>query len=401
MSYENEQQAMRIGQLMVKQLQGILNEDEERELITWLKLSDRNRQAYEDFMDDHIRQAFLQEGPPRTAEEVLPLLLARHQQRKSGTPGNQNTKPVRHLRKWLAYAAAILLVGTVTTWFFLNGPARDQQVKLIDAEKILPGGNKATLTLADGRTISLDQAKEGIIVRDNNILYSDESQEVVRVDTDMLEQLMLTTPKGGTYQLTLPDGSQVWLNAASTLKYPSRFDQDNRVVEVSGEAYFSIVADKSRPFRVMSPDQVIEVLGTAFNISAYPEENATRTTLVEGRVKVIADNEQGRLLKPGEQVISEAGEVRVEAVNVDQYIAWKDGVFYFRRLPLQAALMQLARWYDMEVVYEGKIPQVNVYGELDRKLPLGAVLKSLERSGLQFKVVQSGEVNQLVVLDKT
>ena len=400
MSYDSEQQAMRMGQLMVRQLQGILTEDEYRELAEWLTLSDKNRRVYNDFMDRHIRQTLLKAESPRSADEVLLSLLAKHRQQKATTQDPIRLKQSHSVRKWLAYAAALLLISSATFFFYVNNWDGSQQSTVLDAGKILAGGNKATLTLADGRTIALDDTKEGIVIKNNNILYNDESGEVAQVDAQKPEPLMLTTPKGGVYQLTLPDGSYVWLNAASTLKYPSHFEQHSRVVEISGEAYFSIKADKSRPFQVISNGQIIEVLGTEFNIDAYPDEHITRTTLVEGRIQVATDDRQGTILKPGEQAISEAGKITVEDVEVDPHIAWIQGIFYFKKSPLKAVLGQLARWYDVQVVYEGEIPQTNVFGELDRKLPLGTVLKLLERGGLQCRVVKSADVNQLVVSSK-
>ena len=148
----------------------------------------------------------------------------------------------------------------------------------------------------------------------------------------------------------------------------------------------------------MSKGQQIEVLGTEFNISAYPEDNHTTTTLLNGSVKVARNNERGTVLKPGEQMVNEAGTMTVRTVDTNQYTAWKNGFFSFKRLPLETALTQLARWYDIEVVYEGEIPHVNIFAELDRKLPLGSVLKSLERSGLQFRTIRSAGINQLIVL---
>lgn len=310
--------------------------------------------------------------------------------------GVRSSLPIKRI---LPYAAALLAAITVSLYFFTFRQSADEHQ--IAAAGILPGTHQATLTLDDGTVIDLSAKQEGIVINDDKITYSDEEREIVTLKSKTANHIVLSTPKGRTYSVILPDGSKVWLNAVSTLKYPSRFDGTERVVEVTGEALFTVAKDVKRPFIVVSNNQQIEVLGTEFNISAYPEDNATTTTLVDGSVKVRLKNEEGTVLKPGEQVINEAGKLNIHTVDVDQYTAWKNGVFHFKRLPLKTALAQLARWYDIEVVYEGAVPEVNLFGELDRKIPLGSVLKSLERSGLRFKVIRVGEMNRLVVLEKS
>ncbi|WP_257669399.1 FecR family protein [Parapedobacter tibetensis] len=385
MSYKYEQQAIRIGQLLVKQLRGTLTDGEAREITAWLKLSDRNKQVYEELMNDHSRQVSLQEEPPRPAEEVLPLLLAKYHQRKSGILSDHGAQSIRRIRKWLSYAAAILVMATVTTWFLLRDRIGNQQSKIIDAEEILPGGSRAKLTLADGSTISLDEAKEGIIVNEGNISYSDESREIVNLQSGIVDQLVLTTPKGGTYQLILPDGSKVWLNAASTLKYPSAFTGRERVVELVGEGYFAVAKDARKPFKVISNGQEVDVLGTEFNISAYADEKEVKTTLVEGGVQIVnRQSETVNKLQPGEQSIIRGAATDIHTVDVQQYTAWKDGFFYFNSTPLVDIIRQVGRWYDVEVDYDGNTPALEFSGKIQRSLQLSQVLRILEKGGVQF-----------------
>lgn len=317
----------------------------------------------------------------------------------------ESTEPIRfrRLRKWLPYAAALLIAASAVTYFFLEERS-NQELKIVDlkTEDIAPGGNRARLTLADGQTIDLSEQQNGIIVSDG-ITYLDgtvvDTLLRAKQSTKEATPLVLTTPKGGTYQLTLADGSNVWLNAASTLKYPSHFDHNARIVELEGEGYFEIAKDTERPFKVRSKGQEVEVLGTEFNVSAYPDDDVTKTTLVEGKVRLLADaTGTNVMLLPGEQGSLVNDVIDVRKVETELFTAWKEGFFYFDRLPTRAALGQLARWYDLELIYEGELAKVNMFAYIERDKPLSAVLKSLEKSGLKFKITQSGEQKRLVVL---
>lgn len=310
----------------------------------------------------------------------------------------QRKRTIR-LRKWIPYAAAAaILVVMGSMWVLFSDDKQEvRSESILAAEEILPGGHRATLTLANGRTIDLSEAQTGIIVAEENITYSDGDTLLVAPS----ETLVLTTPKGGTYQITLADGTKVWLNAATTLRYPSRFDEAERLVEVSGEAYFAVAKDKSRPFKVKSSGQVIEVLGTAFNISAYPEENEIKTTLVEGAVQLVnlASNSVDRL-RPGEQAVVSGSTTNISNVSIDPFTAWKDGFFYFDNVQPQKAIEQVARWYDLEVVYDGKPSESSVFGMIERSKPLDAVLKSFAKSGLDFEVRQRSSDKRLIVRRK-
>lgn len=308
-------------------------------------------------------------------------------------------RKITRFQKWLPYAAAAVILAVLGgTWVFLSG---DRQKLVIDpilaAEEVLPGGHRATLTLANGQRIDLSETQTGIIIAEENITYNDGDTLLVEPS----KMLVLTTPKGGTYQVTLSDGTKVWLNAASTLTYPSRFDEAERVVEVSGEAYFAVAKDKSKPFKVNSSGQAIEVLGTEFNISAYPEENEIKTTLVEGAVQLVnlASNAVNKL-RPGEQAVVSGATVNISKVSVEPYTAWKEGFFYFNNVQPRKAIEQVARWYDLEVVYEGNMPVTSVFGMIERTKRLDAVLKSLGKNGLDFEIRQRGSKKQLLVREK-
>ena len=301
---------------------------------------------------------------------------------------------------WVPYAAAILIAATAVTWILFGDQIVNRQSEIVNVEDIAPGTNRATLTLADGRTIDLSEAQTGIVVGDERITYDDSTSVVMltaREASPTPQTLVLTTPKGGTYQITLPDGSKVWLNAASTLKYPSHFTGNGRTVELTGEAYFEVAkAEKQKsknaqkqawPFWVVSKGQRVEVLGTQFNISAYPDELITKTTLVEGAVRLQAGATGASVsLVPGEQGQLIDGTIQTRQVNTLKYTSWKDGLFYFRDAGIDEVVNQLERWYDVEVVYAGDKPTNQFTGEIPRNRHASEVLAMLQYFGVQYRI---------------
>ncbi|NGM90469.1 DUF4974 domain-containing protein, partial [Parapusillimonas sp. SGNA-6] len=301
--------------------------------------------------------------------------------------------------RWLPYAAAILLAALASTWFFYGDQIGSQEIRIANVQDIPPGGNRATLTLADGRTITLDEARDGIVIGSDEITYSDGNplakvaeNEVGREELTLLE---LTTPIGGTYQITLPDGTQVWLNAATTLKYPMRFSDAERMVELSGEAYFSVVKDIGKPFKVVSSGQEIQVLGTEFNVSAYPDDPDTKTTLVGGKVRLslawgtggeTREHDKYVELVSGEQGIVKNGGLVKTHVDTELYTAWKAGYFYFERTPLEDILRQVARWYDVQVIYQNGVPRETFSGDIKRDISLRGLLEILQRSTISVRL---------------
>ncbi|WP_353196530.1 FecR domain-containing protein [Parapedobacter defluvii] len=259
----------------------------------------------------------------------------------------------------------------------------------------MPGGNRATLTLADGRTITLDEGRTGIVIAGDAITYND-GDALAEVDEKVkLTWLELGTPKGGTYQVTLPDGTRVWLNAASTLRYPSRFSDTERLVELTGEAYFSVTRDSKRSFKVVSAGQKVEVLGTEFNVSAYSDDPETKTTLVEGKVRLYLANERNQEtlekddyveLVPGEQGVTRGENLSKTHVDTALYTAWKSGYFYFKRTPVEEILRQVARWYDVEIKYEGNIPSETLSGDINRDVSLLGLLAILKQSTINVSL---------------
>jgi len=308
--------------------------------------------------------------------------------------------------KSFSIAAMILLAITTGIYFYSNRTIQkeEQFVEINIKNDILPGNNKAILTLANGSKISLDDAANGLLASEGNIaITKTENGEIVYEKNDLEKNKGISnhavintiqTPKGGKFQVRLPDGSKVWLNSASTLIYPTAFTGTERKVKLSGEAYFEIASNKKIPFRVESDGQIVEVLGTHFNINSYDDEDFTKTTLLEGSVKVILNSNSDllgktRMLKPGEQSLTNASQsgIRIENADTEKVVAWKNGYFKFKNTPIQQIMREVERWYDVELVYEGKMPTDEFTGYISNEVNISAVLNILEQSGgVKFSV---------------
>lgn len=257
---------------------------------------------------------------------------------------------------------------------------------------VLPGGNKAVLTLANGKTITLDSAQNGLLAqqgttkinktRNGQLVY-----KALAASNAKPEINTISTPRGGQYQLVLPDGSKVCLNSASSLTFPTFFTGKTRNVTITGEAYFEVAKNHNMPFVVKSNQTTIEVLGTHFNVMAYNDEAEMKTTLLEGSVKIKNGNESG-FLKPGQQaVLNKDGKMKVLSdVDVDEVTAWKDGIFQFSGIGIDAIMRQAARWYDVEIAYEGKIPQRQFTGRISRNVKVSQLMNMLGYAGVKFKI---------------
>lgn len=290
-----------------------------------------------------------------------------------------------HRSSWISAAAAILLL-TLGTWAILSNRKSTEQQNLAQ-QQIVPGGNKATLVLEDGREIVLSNNQAGII-SNKAVTYAD-GESIGDINPELTTQVFtLRTPRGGTYKVTLPDGTQAWLNAQSTLKYPSTFAAEQRVVELEGEAYFEVKAaykaDGSKiPFKVQSRQQLVEVLGTKFNMSCYEDQLDARTTLVEGKVAVA--NANGRfMLKPNEQAITLNNKTTVREVASEHYIAWQQGKFSFDGKTLKETLQEIGRWYNLDIIYEKTIPNEELIGDAFRNQNIHLVLRLLEVAEIDY-----------------
>jgi transmembrane sensor len=319
--------------------------------------------------------------------------------------------PVRRMRTaakaWWA-AAAILVLMTGAAYYLYtkqqaSAVAKKERTLKNDVE---PGSNKAILTLANGTTIVLDDASNGVVAQEENakVLKPEDGQLLYEQEGNSgngkLSYNTLATPRSGQYQLVLPDGTKVWLNSESSIHYPITFAGNERRVEITGEAYFEVARVKLSsgqrvPFIVEKGDMQIEVLGTHFNVNAYNDESAIKTTLLEGKVRVVKKTgtaQQSAILAPGEQaVIADArgkanrvdnDRIKINKADVDNVVAWKNGLFHFESADIKTVMRQLARWYDVEVVYEGAtVKNDPLFVEVSRNTRLSDVLKVLQESG--------------------
>lgn len=294
---------------------------------------------------------------------------------------------LKQLVRIFSSAAAILLVVSVIAWLFYADRLDEDGPLAPFAEDVAPGGNRATLTLSDGRTINLNEAQSGIVVG-AEVTYLDGSAVTENKDGSIPRSPLsisntVTTPKGGTYQIMLPDGTNVWLNAASALKYPNHFGDEARIVEIVGEAYFSVAHDNRRPFKVISSGQTIEVLGTKFNISAYPDEPETKTTLVEGKIRLSLASRETTELDPGQQAtFSDSTSLVVTEVDIFDHTAWREDKILLNDARLPEVMRQIERWYDVTI----DLPEFTIkndrraYVFINRNENLSNVLKVIEET---------------------
>ena len=305
-------------------------------------------------------------------------------------PSEEKPSRVVSMRKWWMAAAILLLLAT-GGYLFWNKEESQEITKTASPalqNDVAPGTNKAILTLADGRKITLDSNSSGAISKQGNVTIiqlggqlSYEASNGSQPKTEVTYNT-ITTPKGGQYQLALVDGSKVWLNSASSLRFPTVFVGNERRVQLDGEGYFEIAHSGSMPFIVEKGETRVQVLGTHFNINAYDDENEIKVTLLEGSVSVSQGNIQ-KLLAPGHQAQIKTGIQIVNDINIDKVMAWKNGWFEFDDAELSAIMRQVSRWYDVDIEFEGKSTEQKFGGRISKNLPMSAILRMLESSGVK------------------
>jgi len=374
-----------------------LSEDDSKVFEAWLAAAEQNRMLLEEMNDAARVAASLAKMDSLHEAEIWARVNAHSAAGKEdGRFVEQPMHRVLFLKRaalWWA-AAAVLLLFAVSAYFLVRKPATAPPV-IVDnpvQKDILPGSNKAVLTLAGGETIVLDSAAKGTLAQqgatrivkmaDGQLSYtSDNAQKQAAVLYNTL-----STPRGGQYRLSLPDGTEVWLNAASSITYPTVFAAAERNVSITGEVYFEVAKDKTRPFRVTANAMTVEVLGTHFNVNAYPNEADTKTTLLEGSVLVNKGGATKRL-RPGQQaqVSHNQPEVKlVNDVNTNQVVAWKNGLFDFNDADLATVLRQVERWYDIQVQYKTDLPRFAFQGKLQRSLNLSQILRVLTENEINY-----------------
>jgi transmembrane sensor len=303
------------------------------------------------------------------------------------------------------YITAIAaMVAIITTGVYFYQKEKSKPIPQANAANILAGTNKATLTLADGTVINLDSATSGELAEqtglkitktaDGQLIYNIIDHNTKISASTEIAYNTITTPRGGQYQVNLPDGSKIWLNSASSLKYPLLFDKGQRKVELTGEAYFEVTSlikdgqNTKMPFIVKTDKQEVEVLGTHFNINSYTDENITRSTLLEGAVRVtsLSTEHTSSILKPGQQSILNNNTLKVQTVDTEEVVAWKNGYFQFNESDLGSIMRQISRWYNIDVVFEGRSPNDLFHFKAPKDQNLSEILKIFELNGINLKI---------------
>ncbi|WP_276360361.1 FecR family protein [Daejeonella sp. H1SJ63] len=344
----------------------------------------RNIKSYEDLSDDEKELLY---------KNIISSIPSEEDSR--------NEKSTRSLWYKIGIAASIIVVFAIGLFFY----SKETQIQPVVAVKkiakpvvIEPGGDKAVLTLSDGSRIILDNAKNGVLANqagvsiqktsDGELLYTfshSDGDETLEITEDIIYN-KIETPVGGKYQVNLPDGSKVWLNSASSLRFPALFSGNTREVELSGEAFFDVASNKNKPFKVITKDQIVEVLGTQFNINSYGDEETIKTTLIEGSVKIIY-KDKVVLLTPGQQFQPNELKPKVIEADTEEVIAWKNGYFLFKNEDIHSIMRKLSRWYNVEVSYNGEIPEVGFGGNISRSKDITEVLDALQlTNAVHFKV---------------
>lgn len=372
-----------IEELLIKQLDQPLTIAEQAIADEWLKASPKNQALYDSFYNKEQLEIKLSEFRQFDEKASWEKLVA------SGkwSPAPKQRSVIQVLQKNWYYAAAILILAIGASIFYLytmeNQAGQGNPGLAIEPVEIVPGKNQAVLQVGDS-VINLHDNKLGVVAQGNAIAYND-GQKI----TGEGKLITLTTPRGGQYTAMLPDGSKVWLNAASSIRFPSKFNNTERSVTITGEVYFEVAQQHKAPFMVKAGNTNIQVLGTSFNINAYDDEKVIRSTLVEGSIRISPVTMNGRniVLKPGQQAVSaDNGEITgVFNPDLTSTLAWKNGFFSFDNADIETVMRQLERWYDIKVQYRGAIPTIKLNGELDRQIALTDVLRYLSRLNIKFE----------------
>jgi len=329
-------------------------------------------------------------------KEQLKLEIAAQIKAQMISPPIARPRQTIKLTKWLT-VAAVLVISLGIGFFFMQPDEVivPQKQNSTVQSKIVPGSNQAILKLANGKTITLNDKANGVLAKQSGVIITKNKDGLLQYEVTASAAPSIntiSTPKGGQYQLILADGTKVWLNAASSITFPTKFNGKMRNVEVTGEAYFEVAKNKAQPFQVKSTNQIIEVLGTHFNVNTYDDELANVTTLLEGSVKVNklinGKLQSGLTLKPGEKALVKANGSQILKADADaeEAIAWKNGYFKFDKADLPTIMRQIARWYNVDVQYQGEIPNDLFVGKIKRTENVSEVLRILELSKVNTRI---------------
>lgn len=382
-----------ISLLLQKHARNTLSAAGQQQLEQWLEAAPENRDLFNSLNSEPEMVAALEKAGEFNAHKVWSTIKAQQ-------PVNrQAVRPLRYLFMRYAAVAALLLIAGTGTWLWLQQSKSGSSAKHTAVRDMPPGHDGAILTLADGSQVVLDSAGNGKIAQQGSTGITKQNgaiiyEHAVHAATTAIANNTLQTPKGRQFQVTLPDGSKVWLNAASSLTYPAAFTGNERVVSLTGEAYFEIAASPGRPFIVHGSRQQVQVLGTHFNINAYDNEPGITTTLLQGSVKVVPVTVSSPLvLQPGEQAVLTAQLSLNSQSDVAAAIAWKNGYFNFNKATIPAIMRQVARWYDVEVEYDKAPAGKQFWGKIPRNASLAQLITILDNSSIHCRL----DGNKLIV----
>jgi transmembrane sensor len=402
-----------IADLLLRHHRGALSDADRHELDAWVADSEENAQLYQELTDETAVQAGIREIERYDETRVRERILAQLPGAFSAIPLEVRLSARRRLIiRWSAAAAVIILLGTGAWWFMTSRRTATPVAQATGPVDIAaPARNRAILTLSSGQQVDLDSAASGDLATQGGAQIVKGAGGVLayQLKVEHPGELLyntLTNPRGSqVVTLTLSDGTKVWLNAESSIRYPAVFVGSDRAVEMTGEAYFEVHTNASQPFKVMAGGrEEVDVLGTSFNINAYEDEPQVKTTLLDGsvRIAVAGNNKLSVLLQPRQQAqlfiavgMDKGGwNLTVDkAVDVDQVMAWKNGLFSFTKADLPTVMRQLARWYNVDVAYEGNIPKRAFNGEIGKMLTLDQVLKVLTKTRVHYSI----EGNKLTI----
>jgi len=387
-------QSQRIVYLMSRYISGLIDFGELQELDNWKKESEGNAKLFEELLDEANQKQAIARMQGYDSKATLQKL-------RQAIVTSQKVKSIRRLWIRIAAAGTVLFVVGIFALFIL----KQKDVNLTTSLKphpqyVPPGTDKAILTLANGKKVIINPKSSGLIAMQGGIQVSNAKGGTLvyrasgETNSNMHQYNTIETPRAGKYSIQLPDGTKVWLNAASSLRYPVAFKGNIREVILSGEGYFEVAKDKTKPFIVQAAGQKVTVLGTHFNINAYNDEPQITTTLVEGSVHVEGGGNDG-LLKPGQHSLFAQGKFKIEKADVYSATAWKSGQLAFLRTDLKAVLRQVSRWYDIDIEYQGTVPSFTISGDVSRDADLSAMLEILKLYNVQF--IQQGR--KLIIMD--
>lgn len=365
-----------------------MNEEEIRELLKRYRqgnCTEQEKESVELWFDITSKQSDWQWKNPAQKESTRANIL-------KGIKEVTQQRKQEKLRIWpYISVAASLLILLFAGWYFYFSNQKQLSQQPFHQIAVAPGSKQAMLTLSDGSSVMVDDAANGVVASDGSsrvlkngdgtLEYQSENNQVKPAGRNTL-----AVPRGGTFQITMSDGTKAWINSATTITYPAGNADSERLVELTGEAYFEVAKDKKRPFKVMSNGTEILVTGTHFNVSAYDDDQKVTTTLAEGAV-IVSNKGHQRALIPGQQSVSSAsGDITFGKVDVESALAWKEGYFVFEDQDLKSVMKMVSRWYDVEIEYQGAIPDNKFGGTFSKSKGLDGLLNYLQQlSNIQFK----------------